>query len=381
MIESFEEWDDKKINLPEKLLRGIYSYGFEKPSLIQQKTLLPMQSSKDIIAQAQSGTGKTGAFLIGTLQKINTDIDKTQVIILSPTRELANQIYCVCNELGKYMGLNTKLIIGGTSVTDDIVSLQVPPHIIIGCTGRIYDMLKRRHIDSTFIKTLVLDEADEMLSQGFKTQVYSIFRELDQDIQVVLFSATMPPELTRLTDKFMRDPIKVLVETSQLSLEGITQYKIEIGKDEYKLDVLKDIFANISICQTIIYCNNINRVCELYDNLKKANFSVQYIHSNMNNEERKQNFESFVNGQYRVLISSDITSRGIDIHQVSIVINFDFPSNKHNYLHRIGRSGRWGRKGLAINFITPKNHYNLKHIEEWYKIKIDDMPMDFTTAL
>ena len=278
--EVFENWEDSKLDLKENLLRGLYSYGFSKPSPIQQKSIISIIKGKDIIAQAQSGTGKTGAFSVGALQSIDENSKTLQVLLLSPTRELALQSYNVIDNLSKKMNINKILLIGGTSIDSDIHNINnTSPNIAIGCTGRVFDLIRRGKLDYKNIKLMILDEADEMLSQGFKTQVYSIFRELDQDIQVVLFSATIPPDLSRLTDKFMRDPIKILLETSELSLEGITQYKIEIGKDEYKLDVLKDIFENISICQTIIYCNNINRVCELYDNLKKANFSVQYIHS------------------------------------------------------------------------------------------------------
>jgi translation initiation factor 4A len=379
---TIRDWDDEKLKLPTDLIRGIYNYGFEHLSTIQQLTIKPMSTEQDIIAQAQSGTGKTGAFLIGILQKLDISKKQTQCIILSPTRELATQTFNVAKELSMYMKVNIQLLIGGTSVHDDIDDLHLNcPHIVIGCTGRIYDMLKRRHIDNSYVNTLILDEADEMLSQGFKTQVYSIFKKLNQNVQVVLFSATMPPELSKLTDKFMRNPIEILVQSSNLSLDGITQYKVDIDKDEFKLDTLKDIFNNISLCQTIIYCNNINSVTKLYDELTKSSFSVQFLHSNMDNQERTKRLQSFKSGEYRVLISSDITARGIDIHQVSVVINYDFPKNKHTYLHRIGRSGRWGRKGLAINFVTSRNKYDLRHIEEWYKITIPELPLNFTSCI
>jgi translation initiation factor 4A len=380
--EHIRDWDDAKLKLPTDLIRGIYNYGFEHLSTIQQLTIKPMSTEQDIIAQAQSGTGKTGAFLIGILQKIDASEKNTQCIILSPTRELATQTFNVAKELSMYMDIKIQLLIGGTSVHDDIDDLHINcPHIVIGCTGRIYDMLKRKHINNQSVKTLILDEADEMLSQGFKTQVYSIFKKLNQNVQVVLFSATMPPELNKLTDKFMRNPIEILVENTNLSLEGITQYKIDIDRDDFKLDTLKDIFNNISLCQTIIYCNNINSVVKLYDDLTKCDFSVQFLHSNMDNQERTKRLQSFKSGEYRALISSDITARGIDIHQVSVVINYDFPKNKHTYLHRIGRSGRWGRKGLAINFVTSRNKYDLRHIEEWYKITIPELPLNFTDCI
>lgn len=370
-ISSWEELEDIKT----PLLRGIYSYGFENPSPIQKKAILPMFNKKDMIAQAQSGTGKTGCFSIGVLQLIDVTKKETQAMILSPTRELSIQTKEVVDAIGSQItGLRTHLLIGGTSTDEDIrVLKETPPHIIIGCSGRIYDMLNRKKLKSENIVILVIDEADEMLSHDFKEQVYNIFQFLPKDVQVALFSATMPPELSVLTKKFMRNPVKIYVKAEQLTLEGINQYYVALDNDSQKYDTLKDIYGSISISQCIIYCNSINRVTDLYEAMSADGFPVCHIHSTMNKNERTQNYMDFKNGKFRVLISSNVTSRGIDIQQVSTVINFDVPKCVHTYLHRIGRSGRWGRKGVGINFVTQRDMRILKDIEAYYGTQINEL--------
>ena len=374
----FESWDDKCVNLDRKLLRGIYSYGFEKPSPIQKQAVIPMTIGRDVIAQAQSGTGKTGAFTVGTLQLIDDSKPETQAIILSPTRELSRQTYDVLCSLSSLLKTNIKLLIGGTSTENDIRDLrEKTPHIIVGCPGRIHDMARRKHFDSKTIKLIVLDEADEMLSAGFKEQVYNIFQYLRNDVQIGLFSATMPVELSTLTEKFMRDPIKILVKQEMLTLEGISQYYIGLEDDAMKYSTLRDIFKIISVSQCIIYCNSVKRVNDLYEAMTEDKFPVCTIHSSMEREERSKSYEEFKSGKYRVLISSNVTARGIDIQQVSTVINFDIPKCVHTYLHRIGRSGRWGRKGVGINFVTKRDIPRIKQIEKHYGTQIEEMPQEF----
>lgn len=374
----FNKWEDKNLNLKDELLKGIYSYGYERPSDIQKKGIIPFLSGKDIISQAQSGTGKTGTFVISLLQKLDASKEETQGIILVPTRELVLQTYNIAKHISSNMNIKIKTLFGGTPVNDDIEDLKENTyHIIIGCTGRVYDMLKRGLIDNKTIHTLIIDEADEMLSFGFKNQVRSIFEYIDGNVQVALFSATMPGEILEVTNNFMIDPIKILIKSEELNLKGISQFKLCIRNDKDKYETIKDIFDSVSISQCIIYCNSVRRVYDLYEAMKEDGYPVIYIHSNMKRQERQENFREFSAGKYRVLISSDLTSRGIDIQQVAIVINFDIPNNKHTYLHRIGRSGRWGRKGLAINFITKRDNNALKHIENWYKVEINDLPEDF----
>lgn len=377
-------WDDIK-GLHKNILRGIYGNGFEKPSPIQRKAIIPLLEKKDIIAQAQSGTGKTGCFGIGMISLINTDSNNVQGIILAPTRELASQINDVVVRLSVYIkNLRTQVLIGGTSANMDKFNMdKIKPQLVIGCPGKINDMLRRNFLNTSHIKIIILDEADEMLSLGFKEQVYNVFQYMPNDVQVGLFSATMPVDLLQLSEKFMRDPVKVLVKAEMLSLEGISQYYIALDGeqseiDHIKVETLKDLFGDISVSLCIIYCNSVKRAEDLYTAMLMDNFAVCCIHSNMDKDKRTQNFNNFKNGKYRVLISTNVTARGIDIQQVSTVINFDVPNSVETYLHRIGRSGRWGRKGYGINFMTKKDVKYIKQIEEYYHTQIKELPNNWS---
>ena len=370
-------WDD--LDLKSELLRGIYAYGFEKPSPIQKKSILPILNGRDVLAQAQSGTGKTACFTISSLQIVDIDVNSSQVIIMSPTRELSCQIKSVVDQIGiNIKNLHTQLLVGGTSTDVDTKLLKEnTPHIIIGCPGRINDMLKRKNINQETIKLVILDEADEMLSSGFKEQVYNIFQYLSNDIQIALFSATLPPTLHNLTEKFMRNPVEIVVKAEQLTLEGIKQYFVNLEDDNMKYETLKDLFSVFSVSQCIIYCNSVRRVNDLYEAMVQDDYPVCQIHSNLDKIERQKNYNMFRRGEKRVLISSNVTARGIDIQQVSTVINFDIPKCSNTYLHRIGRSGRWGRKGTAINFITRRDFRLLKDIESFYQTQISELPSDY----
>jgi translation initiation factor 4A len=234
-------------------------------------------------------------------------------------------------------------------------------------------MIKRKKLPTKDLKLLVIDEADELLSSGFKEQIYNIFQFMPSNIQVALFSATLPPELNNLTQRFMRDPVKILVKAEQLTLEGISQFYVALENDDQKYETLKDIYGMISMSQCIIYCNSVKRVNDLYEAMQSDNFPVCQIHSSMDKEERNKSYQEFKSGKQRVLISSNVTARGIDIQQVSTVINFDVPNCIHTYLHRIGRSGRWGRKGVGINFMTQRDARKVKEIEEYYHTKINEL--------
>jgi superfamily II DNA/RNA helicase len=272
-------------------------------------------------------------------------------------------------------GLVVKTIIGGTSIQEDVTDIREKcPHIIVGCTGRIYDMIIRKYLKVSNVKMLVLDEADEMLSKGFKDQIYNIFQHLSQKLQLVLFSATMPEDILNMTQKIMKNPVAITMKKENLNLDCIKQYFVALSDDLHKYDTLKDLFSTISVNQCIIYCNNVKRVIDLQNAMTNDGYSVCSIHSSMEKAEREKVFANFRQGTYRVLISSNITARGIDVQQVSTVINFDVPKCVHTYLHRIGRSGRWGRKGLAINFITKRDVFTMKKIEKYYNISIDELP-------
>lgn len=373
--EVHETFDD--MTLREELLRGIYAYGFEKPSAIQQRAIIPMIRGRDTIAQAQSGMGKTAAFVIGILQNIDTSINKVQALILAPTRELAQQIQKVVVQLAEYMGLNCHICIGGTKVKDDIDIFQKQtPHVVVGTPGRVHDMIQRRALATSSIKTFCLDESDEMLSRGFKEQIYDVFQFMPPSCQVGLFSATMPQDVLEMTEKFMRDPIRILVKKDQLTLEGIKQFYIAIEKEEWKLDTLCDLYETLTITQAIIYTNTRRKVEWLSEKMGERDFTVSSLHGDMDQKDRDLIMREFRTGSSRVLITTDLLARGIDVQQVSLVINYDLPTNRENYIHRIGRSGRFGRKGVAINFLTDADVRTLRDIETFYNTKVEEMPMD-----
>merc|ERR1712151_439171 len=376
VFESFDDYD-----LKENLLRGIYSYGFEKPSAIQQRGIKPILDGRDTIGQAQSGTGKTATFVIGCLQRIDTHVKACQALILAPTRELANQIQKVALALGDYDRVNCHACIGGTSVRDDIDKLREGQHLVVGTPGRVFDMISKRNLRVDDLQVFVMDEADEMLSRGFKDQIYDIFKCLPPNIQVCLFSATMAPEILDLTTKFMRDAVRILVKKDELTLEGIRQFYVAIEKEEWKLDTLCDLYETLTITQAIIYCNTRRKVDSLSSELTKRDFTVSVMHAELDQRERDLIMREFRSGSSRVLISTDLLARGIDVQQVSLVINFDLPSNMENYLHRIGRSGRLGRKGVAVNFVTNNDVRSMKDIERFYHTQIEEMPMDIADLL
>ncbi len=379
-INSYESFDDMGLQM--KLLRGIYAYGFEKPSKIQKLGIIPITKGYDVIGQSQSGTGKTGTFLIGALQKIDSEKKELQVLILAPTRELSQQILSVCNNLCNFMNLQSYLLIGGNSRHEDIRNLDKNQYqIIVGTPGRIYDMLKNKSLKPKQLKLFIIDEADEMLSFGFQDQIYEIFQYVPNKCQICLFSATMPEEALELTNKFMNDPVKILVKKEELTLEGIKQFYIAIEKEIWKLDTLCDIYKKLSVSQSIIYCNTKRTSDWLKEELQERDFTTECIHGNMNMQERKDVMNQFRKGDLRVLIATDIISRGIDVQQVGIVINYDIPKYKEVYIHRIGRSGRYGRKGVTINFVTYEDVSKLKLIQEYYETQIEQMPDNISEFL
>jgi translation initiation factor 4A len=378
---TISSWDN--LDISEPILRSIHAYGFETPSPIQTRAIMPIIKGLDIIGQAQSGTGKTATFVIGALARTVLTEKSTQIMMLAPTRELASQIYKVVNGLSRLMdGLKIQLIVGGNPIEDDINALRKStPHIVVGCPGRLQDMLRRSHISSSSIKLVVIDEADEMFSSGFKDQIYNIFQYLKKDVQIALFSATLPEDMFQITEKFMRNPVKIKMKTESLTLEGISQYFVALEDDKQKYDTLKDLFSAVTVSQCIIYCNSVRRVAELFEAMVDDGFPVCCIHSDMDSDARKTTFDKFTIGEYRVMISSNVTARGIDVQQVSTVINFDLPKDNHTYLHRIGRGGRWGRKGVGISFITKRDIPKIKDIESYYQCEISELPGDLSKLM
>merc|ERR1711935_1170624 len=372
--DEFTTFDE--MNLKEDLLRGIYAYGFEKPSTIQQRAILPIVKGLDTIAQAQSGTGKTATFSIGTLQRVDLGQRQCQALLLAPTRELANQSHKVVCSIGDYLNVVCHGCIGGTKVSDDIDILRKGVHIVVGTPGRVFDMIERRALDVRYVKLFILDEADEMLSRGFTDQIYDVFRKLPENVQVGLFSATMPDEVLEMTGKFMNDPKRILVKRDELTLEGIKQFYVAVDKEEWKLDTLCDLYETLTITQAIIYCNARRKVDWLTESLHSRDFTVSALHGDMEQKERELIMREFRSGSSRVLITSDLLARGIDVQQVSLVINYDLPKDRENYIHRIGRSGRFGRKGVAINFVVADDARVMREIETFYNTQIEEMPMN-----
>lgn len=376
MVDSFDD-----MSLPEGLLRGIYSYGFEQPSAIQQRAIVPVLEGRDTIGQAQSGTGKTATFLVGALAQIDFSQKSCQALVLAPTRELALQTQKVGFALGDYLGVRCHASIGGTARREDAEKLRDGQHLVVGTPGRILDMMEKGILGVASLRLLIIDEADEMLSFGFKDQIYKIFKILHPEVQVCLFSATMPADILELTKKFMRNPIHILVKKNELTLEGIQQFYVDVDKDIWKLDVICDLYETLTITQSIIYCNTQRRVETLAAEMSKRDFTVSIMHAGLDQDQRSLVMKEFTSGSSRVLISTDLLARGIDVQQLSLVINYDLPTSIENYLHRIGRSGRFGRKGVAINFLTSRDMRTMRDIERFYATQIQELPADIADRI
>lgn len=372
VVETFDE-----LSLKPDLLRGIYGYGFDKPSNIQQRAILPIIKGRDVIAQAQSGSGKTGTFVIGSLQLIDLSKLEVQALILAPTRELAHQIYTVYTFIGEFLKVKVLNLIGGTQVRDSVKSLENGVHVVVGSPGRVLNMLEKRHLKLTYLKCLILDEADDLLTKGFLENMKSIISLIPAECRINLFSATMPKEIVQLTTNFMNNPAKILVKSEELTLLGIKQYYI-ILKKEWKLDTLLNLYKGLDIAQAIIFCNKKSSVISLTEEMRKRGHMVSCIHSELPMSERARVMNEFRSGATRVLISTDLTARGIDVYQVSIVINYDLPSQYETYIHRIGRSGRFGRKGNAINFVLPDEKDVLDGIIKFYDTTIEQLPQNLS---
>ena len=373
-VDSFDD-----MNLEDNLLRGIYAYGFEKPSAIQRYGIMPIINGRDTIGQAQSGTGKTATFGIGSIARIDAKEKQCQVLVLAPTRELAKQIHRVLSSLCTYLEYTTRCCVGGTAVRDDITGLSNGCQIVVGTPGRINDMISRGALRVKALKILIIDEADEMLSRGFKEQINDCFDNLPNKKQVGLFSTTFPKDVLELTKKYMHDPVNILVKTEELTLDGIKQYYVSVEKEDYKLATLCDIYESIEILQAYIYCNTRRKVMWLTDKMKENDFTVSAMHGDMHQKERELIMKQFRSGSIRVLITTDLLARGIDVCCTNFVINYDLPMILETYIHRIGRAGRFGRKGIAINFVADDDEPKMRDIETFYDTKMDELPEDIDT--
>ncbi len=375
-IAVYESFDDMAI--PQNVLRGIYAFGFEKPSQIQQKAIMPIIEGHDVLAQAQSGTGKTGTFVIGSISRIDPELMKPQILVMVPTRELAQQIANVAIGIGAYVcktGLRVHTATGGPPVHDDIRAIEKGVHMLVGTPGRIYDLLNRKAFSTSTIKVLVLDEADQMLEDRFREQVHCILSlGFPETTQVALLSATMIPEVVEVATTLLRNPIKILLQAEEVTLEGIKQYYVAVGREEEKLDTLCDLYEHLNIAQALIYCSTRQKVEWLSNQMIHRGFDLKYIHGDMDLHDRKERMDAFRAGNCRVLISTDLLARGIDVQQVSLVINYELPMQRENYIHRIGRSGRFGRKGASINLITERERRMQNEIEKYYNTTVNELP-------
>lgn len=372
-----------EMELPDNLLRGVYASGFERPSEIQTKAIVPIKQGRDALIQAQSGMGKTATFLTGGLCRVDTTVNDVQMVVISPTRELAEQTGNVAKTLGQFMGLRLHLATGGVPVDTDLGKLRNPrevPHLLVVTPGRFYDLLNRKAVRPATVRLMVLDEADQLLDAKFKEQILCIMSEpflWPSTTQLALVSATMIPAIADVAKSLLvRNPFTILREPEEVSLDGIRQFFIEVEHDDQKLDTLCDLSDVLTIQQAVIFANSRKSVEMLSTNMTRRGFDIGFIHGDMDTRERKQRMEEFRAGKTRVLITTDLLARGIDVQQISLVINYELPVVRENYIHRIGRSGRYGRKGASINLVNPREMRHQEDIETFYGKKIEPLPLD-----
>lgn len=371
-IDTFEDMD-----LSEDLLRGIYSHGFEKPSKIQQKAIKPMRDGRDILAQAQSGTGKTGTFVIGSLSHVDPKIPKPQVLILVHTHELADQIGKVAMNIGNKMNLKVLVAIGGGSIKDDLNALDNGAQFIVGTPGRVFDLVNRNKLDRSYMQFLVMDEADHMLEDMFYKQVMCILEKgFPTTTKVALFSATMPPHVTEVAEKILSNPVRILIPPTEVRLDGIQQFFIGLDREDHKFECICDLYKNLNIVQAVIFCNKKQKADWLAEKMTAQGYPVSCIHGELERPERRRRMDDFRAGVTRVMVATDIIARGIDIQQISLVINYELPMNRENYIHRIGRAGRYGRKGTTINMLLPDENTLMTDICDYYGMTVAELPAD-----
>ena len=379
-IIEYKTFDEMALN--ELLLRGIYAHGFDTPSKIQQKGIVPIAKGHDLLAQAQSGTGKTGTFTIGSLSRVDPAIKAVQVLCLVPTRELAQQIELVASAIGNFLGVKTYAAMGKTPVRDDIRALDRGVHFLVGTPGRIYDLMNRRSFSTEHIKVIVIDEADQMLEDRFREQLQCILAiGFPSTARCALFSATMNPDVVEFANKLLDNPVRILIPPESVNLDGIKQYALALDREDWKFEVLLDLYKHLNITQALIYCNKRQGVERLSEKMTAAGFPIACIHGDMEVRERMERMTDFRKGTARILISTDLLARGIDVQQVSLVINYELPTQMDNYIHRIGRSGRYGRKGTAINLLCGSEIAMMEELKTHYSITVNSLPEDLSKLL
>ncbi|CAL8090867.1 unnamed protein product [Orchesella dallaii] len=365
--------------LSRELLMGIFEMGWEKPSPIQEASIPMALSGRDILARAKNGTGKTGAYSIPILERVDPKLDSIQALIIVPTRELALQTSQICTDLSKHLKLKVMVTTGGTGLKDDIIRVYQKVHVIIATPGRIIDLMEKNVCKMDQCKMLVLDEADKLLSQDFNKMLDKLISFLPLKRQILLFSATFPVTVEDFMKKHSIDPYKINL-MDELTLKGVTQYYAFV-QERQKVHCLNTLFSKLEINQSIIFCNSTQRVELLAKKITELGYACYYIHARMNQADRNRVFHDFRKGHCRNLVCSDLFTRGIDIQAVNVVINFDFPKMSETYLHRIGRSGRFGHLGIAINLITYDDRFNLQKIENELGTEIKPIPKEIDKAL
>ena len=365
--------------LRRELLMGIFEMGYERPSPIQEESIPIALAGRDILARAKNGTGKTAAFIIPTLERIDITKNSIQAVLLVPTRELALQTAQVCKQLGKHLNVQVMVSTGGTALKDDILRLYNPVHIMVATPGRVLDLVGKGVANLSECSIMVMDEADKLLSPEFQPVIEELIKHLPSSRQILMYSATFPLAVKAFKDRFLNKPYEInLME--ELTLKGITQYYAYV-EEKQKLHCLNTLFSKLQINQSIIFCNSTSRVELLAKKITELGYSCFYIHAKMPQAHRNRVFHDFRNGVCRNLVCSDLFTRGIDIQAVNVVINFDFPKNAETYLHRIGRSGRYGHLGLAINMITYEDRFNLYRIEQELGTEIGPIPQTIDKKL
>jgi superfamily II DNA/RNA helicase len=373
----------ENLGLNKDLLKGVYLYGFTEPSKIQMKGITTINTGVDCIIQSQSGTGKTATYLLGVFNRLNSDTKLCQGIIITPTRELAIQVHEVATHLTKFIDHNIVLCIGGTDINQNRNDIK-KASVIIGTLGRIYHMIIESKFNIMKIKFIVLDEADDLLYNGIDQKLKMILEKATSGIQNILISATITNSVFNLSRQYMHNPVKILLRNNEIMVELISQFYLDVNDENQKFDMLLDLYSLVSTSQAIIFSNTINKIVWLEENLKKNNFPITVLHSNMTSNDRHETMKDFRDGKTRLLLTTDLLSRGIDIPMVNMVINYDLPFTKENYVHRIGRCGRFSKRGIAVSFVKSSDPADMKILNtliKYYKINIKEMPDNIETYL
>jgi len=365
--------------LKRELLMGIFEKGWERPSPIQEASIPIALSGRDVLARAKNGTGKTGAYSIPLLEQIDVTKDVIQGMVVVPTRELALQTSQIAIELSKHLGIRVMVTTGGTNLKDDIMRIYEKVHLVVATPGRILDLMEKQVANMSHCKMLILDEADKLLSQDFKGMLDKVISFLPKGRQILLYSATFPLTVESFMRKHLKEPYEINL-MDELTLKGITQYYAFV-QERQKVHCLNTLFSKLQINQSIIFCNSTQRVELLAKKITELGYSCYYIHAKMAQAHRNRVFHDFRAGLCRNLVCSDLFTRGIDIQAVNVVINFDFPKMAETYLHRIGRSGRFGHLGVAINLITYDDRFALHRIEQELGTEIKPIPRDIDKSL